>query len=224
MADQPAIARSPIEVLISPSQLNTVLKSHRELHEAVIELTKIIQDPSRSASYQSFPRDGKQDIDLENENPQPDDSHSYTKPFRSGLSKGYQEVNESKSGQSVLRSSSTCPVPDHKHASFQEREGTFYRCKTWPKSSSFQFTWIDPQCQTSIGLLLLQHIEEFYMICNGRMLSLVSLVAPGRNFDLGNARARKEYNRKKEQSRSLYARAVSSSLAAEYDFQCKRQV
>ena len=55
------------------------------------------------------------------------------------------------------------------------------------------------------------------------MLSLVSLVAPGRNFDLGNTRARKEYNRKKEQSKALYARVVSSYLAAEYDFQCKLQ-
>ena len=62
------------------------------------------------------------------------------------------------------------------------------------------------------------------MICNGRMLSLVSLVAPGRNFDLGHARARKEYNRKEEQSKALYARVMSSYLAAEYDFQCKLQV
>ena len=139
MADRPAIARSPVEVLISPSQLNAILKSHRELHEAVIELTKIIQDPSRSASYQSFPREDKQDVDLENEKPQPDDSkasRSYTRPFstrnsiRSGLIKEHQEVNESKSSQSVLRSSNTSPVPDYKQPSFQLRDGTFYRRNT----------------------------------------------------------------------------------------------
>ena len=56
------------------------------------------------------------------------------------------------------------------------------------------------------------------------MLSLIPLVASGRNFELGNARARKEYDRKKEQSKALYARVVSSYLAAEYDFQCKFQV
>lgn len=135
MADRPAIARSPTEVLISPSQLNAILKSHRELHEAVIELTEIIQDPSRSASYQSFPREDKQHVELEDENPQPDNSkasHSYTRTFgtrnslQSGLIKGNQEVNESKSGQSVLSSSNTSPVPDHKQPSLQVRDGTFY--------------------------------------------------------------------------------------------------
>ena len=149
MADQPAIARSPIEVLISPSQLNAILKSHRGLHEAVIELTEIIQDPSRSASYQSFPREDKQDVNLENENSQPDDSkasHSYTRPFntrnsiRSELIKEHQGVNESKSSQSVLRSNNTSPVPNYKQPSFQIRDGTFYRRNMLSKSSSFSFT------------------------------------------------------------------------------------
>ena len=139
MADRPAIARSPLEVLISPSQLKAILKSHRELHEAVIELTEIIQDPSRSASYQSFPREDKQDVDLENEEPQPDDSkasHSFTRAFgtrnsiRSGLIKEHQELDEFKSGQSVLRSSNTSPVPNYKQPSLQLRDGKFYRGNT----------------------------------------------------------------------------------------------
>ena len=157
MADRPAIARSPIEVSISPSQLNAVLKSHRELHEVVIKLTEIIQDPSRSASYQSSPRQDKRDVDLQNENPQPDDSkasHSYARlsstrhSLRYGFIKESQEVNESKSDQSVLKSSNICPVPDYKQSNFQVRDGTFCRQNTLSESRNFSFTWIDLQCQT----------------------------------------------------------------------------
>ena len=157
MADRPAIARSPIEVSISPSQLNAILKSHRELHEVVIKLTEIIQDPSRSASYQSSPRQDKRDVDLQNENPQPDASkasHSYARlsstrdSLRYGLIKETQEVNKSKSGQSVLKSSNICPVPALKQSNFQVRDGTFSRQNKLSESRDFPFTWVDLHCQT----------------------------------------------------------------------------
>ncbi len=140
MAEQAAIAQNAVEVSISPSQLNAILKSHRELHEVVIKLTGIIQDPSRSASYQSFPRQDNRDVDLQDEIPKPDDSKaslSYPGPFstsdghRYGLTERYQKINESKPGRSILKSSNTCPVPDH--TSFQVRDGTFYSRNTWHK-------------------------------------------------------------------------------------------
>ena len=173
MADQTAIARSPIEVSISPSQLNAILKSHRELHEVVIKLTEIIQDSSRSASYQSFPRHDKRDVNLQNEHPQPDDSkasHSYARPFstrnslRSELIKEYQEVNESRSSQSALRSSNTCLVPDYKQPSFQVRDGTFYRRNTWPNQVTFHSLGLIYSVKYLAGFLLLEDISEVYMI------------------------------------------------------------
>ena len=174
MADRAATARNPVEVSISPSQLNAILKSHRELHEVVIKITEILQDPSRSASYQSFPRQDKRDVNLPDENPQPDvskASHSNRRPFgtsndrRRGSTEGYQEVNEPKSRQSILGSSNTYSVPDYSLAGFQVRDGEFYRRNTWHKLRTISFALVSiASVKHPAGFLLLEDIPKVYVI------------------------------------------------------------
>lgn len=49
---------------ISRHQFDALLASHRAFHEVAIKVTDILQDPSKSAYYQSLPSEAEEDINM----------------------------------------------------------------------------------------------------------------------------------------------------------------
>lgn len=49
---------------ISRQQFDALLASHRAFHEVAIKVTDILQDPSKSAYYQSLPSEAEEDINV----------------------------------------------------------------------------------------------------------------------------------------------------------------
>lgn len=49
---------------ISRHQFDALLASHRAFHEVAIKVTDILQDPSKSAYYQSLPSEAEEDINV----------------------------------------------------------------------------------------------------------------------------------------------------------------
>ena len=129
---------APVEVVISQSQLNEIITSHRELHEVVIKLSDVIQDPSRSDRYQSFPRRELHSVDLINENAKPDElkaghsdhkldsSSSSTAVPQYSLIENYVEANDGRGGHLLPKSRIGSPLPPFQQPSLQVREGACY--------------------------------------------------------------------------------------------------
>lgn len=49
---------------ISRHQFDALLASHRAFHEVAIKVTDILQDPSKSAYYQSLPSEAEEDVNV----------------------------------------------------------------------------------------------------------------------------------------------------------------
>ena len=140
MADGVGIARAtPVEVVISQSQLNEIFTFHRELHELVVKPSDVIQDPSRSVRYQSFLGRESRSVDLTNENAKPDkltvghsdpkldsSSSSSTAVSQYNLVENYVEANDGRGGHLLPKSRIGSPLPQFQQPSLQVREGAFH--------------------------------------------------------------------------------------------------
>ena len=143
---------APVEVVISQSQLNEIITSHRELHEVVIRLSDVIQDPSRSVHHQSFPRRELHNVDLTNENakldelkvgpldPKFDSSSSSTAVPQYSLIENCIEANDGKGGHLLPKSGIGSPLPQLQQPSLQVREGAFHPNYIGHQSENFFIT------------------------------------------------------------------------------------
>ena len=169
---------APVEVVISQSQLNEIITSHRELHEVVIKLSDVVQDPSRSVRYQSFPRRELHNVDLTNEYAKPDESKvgsldtkldssssSSTAVPQYSLIENHVDANDGRGGHLLPNSRIGSLLPQLQQPSLKVREGAFHPNYIGHLSENIFITLIQLLCvKRSPFLLAFEDIPQILVL------------------------------------------------------------